>query len=83
MKRANGKKRSRMMRINKKSAKSKRIIGRKEMCKKIGVGETTLWRMVKRGDFPPPLQISPRRVGWEEGEGDTYIESRPRAGGTV
>jgi len=71
------------MRINKKSAKCKRIIGKKAMCKKLNVGETTLWRMVKRGDFPAPLQISPRRVGWEESTGDVYIESLTQVGGTV
>lgn len=66
----------------KKRSRGKKIIGKKEMCKKLGVGETTLYRMVKRGDFPAPIQISPRRVGWEENEGDTYIDSRPRVGGT-
>ncbi|WP_415760809.1 helix-turn-helix transcriptional regulator [Pseudomonas sp. LT1P18] len=27
---------------------------------------TTLWRVIKSGQFPRPVRISPGRVGWRE-----------------
>lgn len=82
MKRIENKHCSRIKRIiQKKRSQRKNVIGKKTMCKKLNVSPTTLWRMIQRGEFPKPIQISPRRVGWIEEEGDTYIKSRPRAGG--
>ncbi len=34
------------------------------VCKRIGYGKTSLWRMVKEGRFPAPLKIGPRAVAW-------------------
>jgi predicted DNA-binding transcriptional regulator AlpA len=30
------------------------------------ISEATLWRMVKRGDLPEPIEISPGRVGFRQ-----------------
>lgn len=67
--------------IDRKPALMKKVISKRIMCEKLGVSPTTLWRMVKRGEFPAPIQISPGRVGWLEDEADGYIESCPRVGG--
>ena len=32
----------------------------------IGVSRTTLWRMIRRAEFPALLQLSPNTVGWPE-----------------
>lgn len=40
---------------------------------------TTIQRMVKKGDFPRPLQISPNRIAWSSVEVEEWILSRPEA----
>lgn len=40
------------------------------------VSETTLWRMEKRGDFPKPVHISARLVGYREHEVLEWLASR-------
>jgi prophage regulatory protein len=37
----------------------------------------TLWR---RGDFPKPMKLSPRRLAWREEEIDAWIAGKLRAG---
>lgn len=45
-----------------------------------GLSRTTAWRLQKAGDFPPPVVISPGRVGWRESELQAWKASRaPRA----
>jgi prophage regulatory protein len=36
----------------------------------------TLWRMVRRGDFPPSVSISPGRVAWPETAINDWIAAR-------
>ncbi len=43
-----------------------------------GLGSrTTLWRMVKNGELPPPQKISDRSVGWQEPVIEKWERSRP------
>lgn len=42
-----------------------RIVRPAEACHILGVSRPTLWRMQKRGEIPPPLQISKGAVGWK------------------
>jgi len=32
------------------------------------MGRATIWRMVKRGEFPKAVRLSPGRVAWREVE---------------
>jgi prophage regulatory protein len=43
------------------------------------LSRTTLWRLVRRGHFPPPVQISPGRVAWSETEVEAWITARQTA----
>jgi len=36
----------------------------KKVAGEFGVSESTLRRMVERGEFPPPVQVSKGRIGW-------------------
>ena len=40
----------------------------------------TLERMVDRGEFVQPVQITPRRVMFDEAEVDAWLENRKRKG---
>lgn len=41
-----------------------------------GISRTTAWRMQKAGDFPEPVTISAKRVGWWESELTAWKASR-------
>ena len=45
-----------------------RLIPKAEVLEILGISDTTLWRMIRRGDFPKPVQISARRVGFPSSE---------------
>ena len=60
-------------------AAPRRIIrGYKRAEKKVGKSRVQIWRDVKAGNFPPPLELGPNSVGWYEHELDAWLESRRR-----
>ncbi len=56
------------------TAKTKRIIRKRELHQKVSLSDATIWRMEKKGDFPQRVQIGPNAVGWIEGEVDLWID---------
>jgi prophage regulatory protein len=54
-----------------------RLVRRKAVLGQLGVSETTLWRMERRGDFPRPVKITPRLVGYREAEIVAWMYGRP------
>lgn len=62
------------------------LINYKRTVEKLGAGgegpcKRTVEGMVKRGEFPAPIRVSPRRVMFDETEVDAWIESRRQQGG--
>ena len=55
------------------------IYRRGETLALVGLGDNTVRRMVERGEFPKPIQISPRAVGWLKADIRAWLESRPLA----
>ena len=47
-----------------------------EVVRRLGIGATTLRRMVSRGDFPPPIKIGPRRIAWHVSDYDRWLDAR-------
>jgi prophage regulatory protein len=43
----------------------------------VGANRGTIWRWVKTGQFPRPLQLGPRAVGWRHSDILEWIASRP------
>ena len=56
-----------------------RILRKPDVLALVNVSATTLWRMVRRGDFPASFRISPGLVGWYETDVDLWIEERRRS----
>jgi predicted DNA-binding transcriptional regulator AlpA len=56
-----------------------------DLCEQLGIGRTTLWRMVRDGRIQPPRRLSPARVAWPQSEIETYLANcqRSRAGGAT
>lgn len=53
-----------------------RLIRRKEVQTKTGLGASSIYAMMKNGEFPQCLNLSERRVAWIESEVDQWIAKR-------
>ena len=42
----------------------------------IGMGPTWLHEAVKRGDFPAPVKLGARAVGWRRADVQAWLEAR-------
>ena len=42
--------------------KNRPFLTNKEISKLIGISVSTINRLIKKGDFPPKIKISPRRI---------------------
>lgn len=50
-----------------------------QLRKELGnIGNTTLRRWVREGNFPKPIKLGANCVAWRRDEVDAWIESRPR-----
>jgi len=57
---------------------AKRIIRKKETLGNTGLSSSSLYEKVASGEFPAPVQIGVRSVGWIEAEVDEWIKTRKR-----
>lgn len=56
-----------------------RILRLPEVCQRLGVGTTTIWRWAKQGTLIPPVRIGQRSVGWRESDLNDWIKGRQEA----
>jgi predicted DNA-binding transcriptional regulator AlpA len=55
-----------------------RVLSLRQWCEVNGFSKATGWRMIKRGEGPPVLQLSPRRIGIRESDNARWQASRIR-----
>ncbi|POU19368.1 hypothetical protein C3420_13855 [Acinetobacter sp. ACNIH3] len=53
-----------------------RLIRRKEVQAKTGLGASSIYAMMQQGTFPKSVNISERRVAWIESDIDQWISER-------
>jgi prophage regulatory protein len=53
-----------------------RILRKPQVLARLGLSDTTLWRLMRAGKFPRPLRLSPGSVGWLADEVDAWIAAR-------
>ena len=58
-----------------------RLLRRKEVETRCGIARTTIYRLMRCGEFPEPLKVGPRAVRWLESEIETWLAERPSATG--
>jgi prophage regulatory protein len=46
----------------------------KEVARRTGLSLSTLKRKVISGEFPKPMRLSPRRIGWQAGAVRSWLE---------
>lgn len=51
-----------------------------EVVAQTGLPRSSLYAQVKRGDFPPPIKLGARAVGWRVEDVEAWIAARPEAG---
>ena len=64
--------------------KVKKILREPEVLERVGISRSTLYRWIKSGDFPEPVQLGPpgsRAKGWIEEEIEEWLRSRPKCNG--
>jgi prophage regulatory protein len=59
------------------TAVSRTILRKSEVLRRTGLSDTSLWRFVKAGEFPRPVQLGANSVGWYDDLVDEWIATRP------
>jgi len=59
--------------------KSDRLLRLPEVLRLTGLSRSTLYRKIKAGEFPRPVKLGKRAVGWRESEVIAWINGRPPA----
>ena len=49
-----------------------------EVTARTGLSRVTIWRRVRAGTFPPPVQLGENSIGWLESEITAWVENRKR-----
>ena len=60
---------------------SDRLLRRPEVEVQTGLTRSTIYRLMRAGEFPEPLKLGPRAVRWRATEIESWIAERPRATG--
>ena len=58
------------------TAFTRRMLRIDDVCKKTGYAESSIWRLAKQGDFPPPVKLSPGCTAWYEHKIDEWLEAK-------
>lgn len=48
-----------------------------EVIERTGLSRTTIWRRIRAGTFPAPVQLGSNSIGWPEPAIIEWVESRP------
>ena len=57
----------------------KHIIRLRQVLAQVGLSRATVYKMIGRSEFPKPVQIGQRSVGWLTEEVNSWLRSRPHA----
>ena len=61
--------------------KQERLLRRPEVEDRCGLARSSIYRLMRCGQFPTPIRIGPRAVRWQESEIEKFIAGRPRTTG--
>ncbi|AEP29916.1 AlpA family transcriptional regulator [Brumicola nitratireducens] len=53
-----------------------RILRRKEVLQLCGIGQTHLYDLIKRNEFPRPVNLTGKIVGWVDNEIQDWIDTK-------
>ena len=58
-----------------------KMLTQSEIRQWLGLSESGLHKMRRRGDFPEPVRIGARAIRWPQSEVEKWLRERPRASG--
>jgi len=47
-----------------------------KVIQKTGLSRSTIYALLSRGEFPKPIKLSPRTIGWLESDIDAWLDAR-------
>ncbi len=47
-----------------------------ELCKRVGLCRSSVYALVRSGQFPRPIPLTARAVGWRDAEVEGWLQSR-------
>ena len=62
---------------------SNNIIRLPRTIQKTGLSRSTIYALLSRGEFPKQIKLSPRTMGWLEGDIELWIDSLKSSGGAL
>ena len=54
-----------------------------EVLKRVGLGRSSVYRMVTENRFPPPRRLSTKAIGWLDHEIDDWLKTRTGSAGSA
>ena len=54
---------------------SDKMLRAAEVMARVGLSRTTIWRRVRAGTFPAPVELGVNAIGWHESEIAAWLES--------
>lgn len=57
-----------------------RILRLPAVIERVGLSRSAIYARMAKGQFPRPLRIGARAVGWLEADIDEWLATRPRGG---
>ena len=57
---------------------STKVLRLRAVLERVGIGKTAVYAAIKNGEFPAPIKLSARAVGWREADVEQWINERPR-----
>lgn len=56
-----------------------RLMRREEVLQVCGISKSTMYNSIRQGQFPGPVRIGARAVGWRKSEVVAWLAARPPA----
>ncbi len=56
----------------------KQMLRAPEVMARTGLSRVTIWRRVRAGTFPAPVQLGENSIGWPASEITAWLANRPR-----
>ena len=56
-----------------------KLLKRRGVEELIGLSRSSIYKLIRKGSFPPPVKISAMAVRWKESDIHAWIQSRPVA----
>lgn len=56
------------------------ILRRPEVERRVGLSRSAIYRLMEQEEFPKPIKLGPRAVGWPQSYIDAWIERRMDGG---